>query len=58
MLVRVFTLKFDPIVGGFDDSGLQEFVRDKEVLSIRDHFFTRDETPYLIVLPEPGSSTL
>jgi superfamily II DNA helicase RecQ len=50
MLVRIFTLKFDPVVGGFDDSGLQNFVKDKEVLSIRDHFFTKDEVPYLVVL--------
>ena len=50
MLVRVFTLKFDPVVSGFDDSGLQNFIKDKEILSIRDHFFTRDEVPYLTVI--------
>lgn len=50
MLVRIFTLKFDPIVAGFDDSDLRDFIKDKEVLSIRDHFFIRDEAPYLAVV--------
>ena len=50
MLLRIFTLKFDSIVGGFDDRGLRDFVKDKEALSIRDPFFTRDELPYLAVI--------
>ena len=50
MQVRVFTLHFDPAVGGFDDKSLREFVKDREVLSIRDHFFTREETPYLALV--------
>ena len=50
MLVRVLTLKFDSVIGGFDDSLLRDFVKDKEILSIRDHFFTRDELPYLVVI--------
>lgn len=50
MLVRVFTLKFDPVVGGFDDGPLRDFVKDKEVLSLRDHFFIREEAPHLAVV--------
>lgn len=62
MLARILTLKFDPVLGSFDDTGLRDFVKDKEVLSIRDHFFTRDEVPYLAVIvtynllrPEEGT---
>jgi hypothetical protein len=35
MLARVITLRFDPVIGSFDDSPLREFLKDKEVLSIR-----------------------
>jgi hypothetical protein len=44
--VKVFTLRFDPRIDGFDDGGLREFLRDKETLSIRDSFFVKDESPY------------
>ena len=50
MLTRVITLRFDPILGAFDDGPLREFLKDKEVLSIRDHFFVKHEVPYLAVL--------
>jgi ATP-dependent DNA helicase RecQ len=50
MLVRVFTLKFSPLLSGFDDGEVRDFLKDKEVLAIRDHFFVKDETPYLAVL--------
>ncbi len=33
----------------FDDEVLQEFIKDKEVLSAREHFFVKHETPYLAV---------
>ena len=32
MQVRVLTLRFDPITGGFDDVVLRDFVKDKEIL--------------------------
>jgi ATP-dependent DNA helicase RecQ len=50
MLIQIFTLKFDSVLDRFDDGKLQNFVKDKEILSIRDHFFTRDEIPYLTVV--------
>ena len=50
MLVRVFTLKFDPVLSSFDDGEVQDFVKDKEVLSIRDHFFVEKQTPYLAMV--------
>ena len=39
MLARVITLRFDPVLSSFDDGPLRDFLKDKEVLSIRDHFF-------------------
>ncbi len=50
MLARVITLRFDPVLGSFDDGPLRNFLKDKEVLSIRDHFFVKNEVPYLAVL--------
>ena len=54
MWVRIFTLKFDPVLGGFDDGEVRDFLKDKEVLPIRDHFFIKDEIPYLAVLAGAG----
>ena len=50
MLVQIFTLKFHATTEQFDDRELQEFIKDKEVLSVREHFFIKHETPYLAVL--------
>lgn len=50
MLARVITLRFDPMTGSFDDGPLRDFIKDKEVLSIRDYFFVKHEVPYLVVL--------
>ena len=35
MLARVVTLRFDPVLEGFDDEPLQEFLKAKEVFAIR-----------------------
>ncbi len=50
MLARVITLRFNPVRSSFDDGPLRDFLKDKEVLSIRDHFFVKHEVPYLAVL--------
>jgi superfamily II DNA helicase RecQ len=62
MLARVITLRFDPILSAFDDGPLRDSLKDKEVLSIRDHFFVKHKVPYLAVLvtydlqrPEPAA---
>ncbi len=49
MLARVFTLRFDSVLEGFDDRPLRDFLKDKEVVSLREHFFTKNEIPYLAV---------
>jgi ATP-dependent DNA helicase RecQ len=50
MLMRVITLRFDPVTSSFDDAPVRDFIKDKEVLAIRDHFFMKNEVPYLVVL--------
>lgn len=50
MQTRVFTLRFNGVLDGFDDEPLREFIKDKEVVSVRDHFFVRNEQPYLAVV--------
>ena len=35
MLARVMTLHFDTVLGGFDDTSLRDFLKDKDVLSLR-----------------------
>ena len=50
MPARVVTLRFDPVLEAFDDGPLQGLLRAKDVLTIRDHFFIRNEVPYLAVV--------
>ncbi len=47
MHVRIFTLRFNPFTEGFDDSAVADFMKDKEVLSINDHFFVKDDVALL-----------
>lgn len=55
MLIRIITLRFSAALEGFDDSPLIDFIKDKSVLSLREHFFIRNEVPYLavVVIYEP-----
>jgi ATP-dependent DNA helicase RecQ len=50
MLAQVVTLHFDSALGVFDDSPLQAFIKDKELHSIHDHFFIKDQEPYLTLV--------
>ncbi|HXG90928.1 MAG TPA: HRDC domain-containing protein [Blastocatellia bacterium] len=50
MLAKVITLKFNSIINAFDDEPLKEFIKDKEVHSIRDHFFIKNDSPYLAMV--------
>ncbi len=50
MQVRVFTLRFNPVTERFDDSAVSGFLADKEVYSIHDHFFVKDDVPYLALV--------
>ena len=48
MRARVVTLRFDPLLETFDDSPLQELLKTREVFSLRDHFFARNEVPLIL----------
>ncbi|MFZ4987238.1 MAG: HRDC domain-containing protein [Blastocatellia bacterium] len=50
MLTRVITLRFNELIDGFDDAPLRDFIKDKDVVSVNEHFFTRLDQPYLAVL--------
>ncbi|MEW6209735.1 MAG: HRDC domain-containing protein [Acidobacteriota bacterium] len=47
MLAKIITLRFNSMLESFDDEPLREFIKDKDVHSIRDHFFIRNDMPYL-----------
>ncbi|MCP3920021.1 MAG: hypothetical protein GY711_31210 [bacterium] len=46
MRVKIFTFRYSATLGGFDETPLQEFARDKEVLAFREHFFTLNDVPH------------
>jgi ATP-dependent DNA helicase RecQ len=50
MLVKIFSIIFNSALGGFDDTELREFLKDKDVISIQDHFFMKNEVPYLALV--------
>ncbi len=50
MLLKIFCLNFDSMIGGFNDQEMREFFKDKEIISIRDHLFIRNELPYLTLV--------
>jgi hypothetical protein len=60
MLIKIITLRFSAALDRFDDSPLTEYIKDKSVVSLREHFFMRNETPYLavVVVYEPVLETL
>jgi hypothetical protein len=47
MLIKVISLFFDSIYGGFNDEALREFIKDVEVISIADYHFIKNDIPYL-----------
>jgi len=49
MLARVITLGFDALTRRFDDEPLRDFVKDKKILQMNEHFFQKDGEPYLAI---------
>lgn len=45
MGLKIFTLKFSNAAEGFDDTGIQEFLADKEVIETREHFYVHERCP-------------
>jgi len=50
MHLKVFTLRFSSLIGGFDDQPVQQFLNDKRVLSVQEHFYEFDHVPFLTLL--------
>ena len=48
MRVNVITLCYSPTLGVIDSAPLSDFVKDKELLSFREHFFRMDGVPHLL----------
>lgn len=65
MRVQLFTFRYSATLGGFDDRPLTHFTRDKELLSLREHFFSVNDVPHLLcvvtwqdaVVTNPGVSS-
>lgn len=50
MKLKVFTLKLDPGMDRIDDTEIQDFLKDREALSVSEHFLVHEQVPMLILL--------
>ncbi|MGN7613739.1 HRDC domain-containing protein [Magnetococcales bacterium HHB-1] len=48
MQVRIFTQSFDITQGGFSDVEIRDFLKKHDIVSIKDHFLTQNDLPFLI----------
>jgi len=48
--IKVFTLGFSENGKNFDDSSMQEFIANKEVIDYCEHFFVHEKTPYITII--------
>lgn len=47
MRMKILTFRYSETLGGFDDTALVEFIRDKTVLSSREHFYGVSDVPHI-----------
>ncbi len=50
MKIKVFTLEFSENEKSFDDSSMQEFIANKEMIDYCEHFFVHEKTPYITII--------
>ncbi len=50
MKIRVFTLRFDPAQGGFDDGELRAFMDGHDVIDVEREFFKHQRTPWMMLM--------
>ncbi len=50
MLIKVMTIPFSSAYGGFNDGDVFDFLRDKELISVNDYVFVKNEVPYLTLV--------
>ena len=48
--VKIFTLRFNLTLGEFDDTDVQRFLADKQLIEVRDHFFVHQGLPCLAMI--------
>lgn len=48
--MKLFTLRYNPSLGEFDDQDVARFLSDKELVEVRDHFFVHQGMPHLTLL--------
>lgn len=46
-MIKVISLAFDTLYGGFNDEDIREFIKDKEIISVTDYHFVKNDVPYL-----------
>lgn len=47
MRVKLMTFRYSATLGGFDDEALSAFIRDKEVIAFREHFYEVNQVPHV-----------
>lgn len=47
MRIKLLTFRYSATLGGFDDTALLEFTRDKELIALREHFYAVNDVPHL-----------
>ena len=50
MHIQLFTLRFSNTLGGFDTTALEAFVRRRDLIGFREHFFLVHEVPHLVCI--------
>ena len=50
MQIKIFTMPFNSRLGVFDDEQFNDFSKDKELMSVTDYLFCRDEIHYLALV--------
>lgn len=50
MLLRIFTLSFDFSKERFDTSEFDQFAEGKNLLEVKEHFFTKQDKPFVCLL--------
>ena len=50
MQIKIFTMPFNSQLGIFDDGQFNDFSKDKELVSVNDYLFCRDEIHYLTLV--------
>jgi len=50
MCARILTLRYDPLLDAFDEGPLGDFLKDRRVIGLRDHFFLTEAGPRLVLV--------